>query len=663
MTSKAPLALGLLFILTLAAYSNSFKAEFVFDDGHQIVENHNIRDLGNIPLFFVKPGLASDYTELKGYRPVTYSTFAINYAISGYSVYSYHLFNFLLHFINALLVWLVTTRVIAQPGGNADHASLAPYIAAALFALHPIQTNAVTYISGRAALLATFFSLLSLLCFIALRQGGDKKKATLLSVLAAVFFFIGLLAKEMTVATLGIMAAYDIVFTVPRGGIAKARSALLTYLPLAILLGVYLIAKSRLQGFIAVGVQTHTPLEYLMSEMKVFWLYARLLLLPFNQNVDYNLPATTSLDLQAMLCAAGIALVAVLIFKLRRKNLAACFFGLWSLAALLPESSIIPITDVAVEYRLYLPSIGFIAMLAILAEGSPIARRKAFRVAASAVAALLLILTFNRNAVWATEYTLWNDAANKAPYSSRPHNNLGVYLAGQGRTDEAVREFREALSLAPGDSDAHNNLGLFYLDHGQADKAVEEFQAAIKLDPTQFGAHANLGLAYLKSGEFDKAAEYLEAAIRLNPANPNTHNNLGIAYFKNGLPDKAVEEFRAVLSLDKTNEDARRNIEMASSAAPAQDADGADAHYLRGMELQSTGQHAEAIKEFEAAARIKPDALDIHNSLAISYAQAGMLEDSVREFRLALRLQPGNKSLKENLAGAERMLAESKKKR
>ena len=185
----------LLLVLLVAAYSNSFRDGFHFDDFHQIVENPNVRDLGNIPAFFYSAGMGSVNTSLRGYRPVTYSSFSLSYAVSGYSPGGYRLFNLLLHFLNALLVYAIVRRVVSTRGGDSG-GEWAALIAAAAFALHPVQTNAVTYISGRAVLLASFFSLASFYCFLRFRSGGGYAWGAALPVL----FLLGLLSKEMAVA-------------------------------------------------------------------------------------------------------------------------------------------------------------------------------------------------------------------------------------------------------------------------------------------------------------------------------------------------------------------------------------------------------------------------------------------------------------------------------
>ena len=160
----------LVLALALAAYSGSFHAGFHFDDFHQLVNNQHMRSLANVPRFFTEPRLASFSSEDKGYRPVTYTTFALNYALAGYRVFWYHAVNFCLHVLCAFLVFVIVRAVLRDAGsGRAGEYAL---LVAALFAVHPVQTGAVTYITGRAALLASLFYLSGLACFLRFRGRG-----------------------------------------------------------------------------------------------------------------------------------------------------------------------------------------------------------------------------------------------------------------------------------------------------------------------------------------------------------------------------------------------------------------------------------------------------------------------------------------------------------
>ena len=187
----------LLPLLALAAYAGTFHGAFFFDDYLHITANHHIRTLGNLPRFFLEGGVADFYVGGTGYRPMNYASYALNYAVAGYNVWAWHLFNIILHSANAVLVFFVG-RAVLREAGRGDGFAL-PLVAAAAFALHPVQTQAVTYISGRAVLLASLFYLLGFLAFIACRNTTGARRI-IWTAAAAIAYLLGMLSKEMAVS-------------------------------------------------------------------------------------------------------------------------------------------------------------------------------------------------------------------------------------------------------------------------------------------------------------------------------------------------------------------------------------------------------------------------------------------------------------------------------
>jgi len=684
MNKKYLILAWLISVVTLLAYSNTFKADFAFDDFHQIVENPNVMKLSNIPRYFVDAGIASTDAAIRGYRPITYSSFVLNYALGEYNVAWWHLVNLLIHLANVLLVGLVTARVIerarpkpvVKPGQKtvvqpATAKIAAPFITAALFALHPIQTNAVTYISGRAGMLGAFFCLSAFAVFIEIRENRDAGRRLPLFAVFSALFILALLSKETSVALVGILIADDFIFTVPEGGGLKGlRRAVPAYIPVAVIIAAFIVLRQVLLGFVTAtgGGPPISVQVYFMSELKVFWLYVRLMFLPVHQCVDYCYPAVTAPDAWVLSSAIGIVLLVAGIVFIRKKSPAAAFFGLWFIAALMPESSFIPIRDIAVEYRMYLPSVGFIAAFAILMEDLFTTHRKELLAAASVAAIALSLVTFNRNQVWATSETLWTDVLNNDQDSPRALNNLGVFYAGRNDIDKSIEIYRKAIKLYPDYADAYANLGLSYLNKGMIQEAIEQLRHAVKIDPSHARALYNLGFAHMRQGEVDLAMEEFKKSLKSRPSDPVTHNALGIAYSKKGMVDLALGEFNEALRLDEKSSEAHKNLGLLYSGRGSMDRaveeyragivnapDDYELHYNLGIALKSLGKNEEGLSELEDAASLRPDALDVINNLAIAYAEAGMFDKSAEKFRVAVRLQPGNKALMENLAAVEKM--------
>jgi len=533
-------------LLTVLAYSNSFNAAFHFDDFHQVVTNPNIRHLSEIPRFFTDSSLGSSYVGVRIYRPVTFSTFAVNFALSGYDVFGYHVLNLLLHILNALLVYLI---VISVPDPALDkRRHIVALAASALFALHPVETGTVTYITGRAVLLASFFCLTGLFSHMRFRAAGSLKGrlawagATLLS------FALGLLSKEMAVGLIGLLAAYDLVFVTPGMDRKRAARALAYYIPVLAAAGLYLLRRLAVQGFATVADTRHSTGMYLMSEAKALLVYLRLMVFPANLNADYSVPYTTAPDAGVFLGVAVLALMVYLLFRIRKSNPAAAFFGLWFLVALTPESSLIPRAEVIVEYRLYLPSAGFIACIAALLMVRPLALKYQAAVAV-VILSVLGVLTFGRNAVWATELTLWSDVVKKSPGSVRAHANLSQALMDSKQYQEAIQELRLGLdakdNLTRGT--VLNDLGLCYENVGLTGQAIESYRKAIEADPKISEASENLGSIYMRAGRFGEAAAVLDKAVKIDPGYTWTHYNLAEVYTRLGRDRDALREMEAAL--------------------------------------------------------------------------------------------------------------------
>ena len=301
--------------------------------------------------------------------------------------------------------------------------------------------------------------------------------------------------------------------------------------------------------------------EYLFTQFRVVVTYLRLLLLPVNQNIDYDYPLVGArfgpevvLSLLGLL-AAG--LVAVVLFRrsVREPALRFVSYGIvWFFLTLSVESSVIPIPMLMNEYRVYLPSVGLLAGLAtctVLISGAM--RRaygRALLVLVIGVLPLLLAgATHARNSRWESRVSLWEDTVAKSPLRARVHNNLGRAYEAEGRLEEAGKEFEEAVRLFPGYAEARNNLGISRLRSGAVNEAVEQFKKALELKPDYPEAHSNLGNAFMQRGQTTRAIREYRAALRLKPHYADAHFNLGLAYLAAGSVDAARQSFSEALRI------------------------------------------------------------------------------------------------------------------
>lgn len=585
MKFRSLIAFLILSVLAVVLYSSAFHGPFIFDDGMYISKNPLIRNLGN----FWPPS---------GPRYLGYLSFALNFRLGGLETFGYHIVNVIIHIINGLLVYSLIMSTFrtpwmdrAQVEGRETTAFFLALISSVLFVVHPVQTQAVTYITQRFASLATLFYLLSLVSYIRWRLlSGPKGLKALLYIVSLASAIAAQNTKEISFTLPIMIVLYELVFF----GLDKKRiPALIPFiLTLAIIPLAILGPEAGFGGGGAdIGERTRemqirdlTALsrhDYLVTQFRVIVTYIRLIVLPVNQTLDYDYPLFTTIfsaaPLVSFLFLLSIAIVAIWIFVKSRKE--SCALGLlfssgvfWFFITLSIESSIIPINDLIFEHRLYLamPS-------ASLAFGSAliyILRFAAGKKAPAATLALILtaviavplsIATYMRNTVWADEIVFWEDAVVKSPMKARVHNNLGSVFHRKGDLARAMDEFRRAIELKPNFADAHYNLGVAYKDIGRMDDAILEFEAAVTYQPQKANAHNNLGLAYLSKGRIDEAVGEFSTTIRLEPSNYRAHNNLGLAYKYLGRYDEAAYEFETALSINPGFEDAYDNLRSLDS--------------------------------------------------------------------------------------------------
>jgi hypothetical protein len=406
-------------------------------------------------------------------RPLTYFTFWANYQLGGQSPVPYHAVNLALHLACVWLVFDVLKRLI--PGKAA-------FIAAGIFALHPLQAEPVAYIFARGTLLATLFCLLSLRDWTRGRHW-----------IAAIWFAIALLAKEEVVAYPALLLL--LYFTTSRNRRELKPIALMFLLCLAAGLRVMYVAAATPGS--AAGTQSgFTPLQYFATQGAVILRYLRLLFLPWGFTVDPEIPTNAQWWAWAILIVAVIA--AARWFSLNRAGL--WFIG--GLILLLPSSSIFPAADLAADRRMYFPLFAFATAIALL-----IGERL------KPVLLVLLGLSVLRTQVWHTEESLWREAVERAPGKVRPK----IQLARVVQPSEAQQLLEDAKRIAPEDPLVASELGRMYLVSGSPEKALGEFGRALALVPNNPQAITNRGVALLMLKQADAARQDFERALAEQP--------------------------------------------------------------------------------------------------------------------------------------------------
>ncbi|HYA87349.1 MAG TPA: glycosyltransferase family 39 protein [Nitrospirota bacterium] len=351
--------------LTLIAYSNTFTAAFHFDDNPSIVENGSIRH-------FTWDSIVGQFS---GTRPIVNLSLLFNYQLSGMNVIGWHVFNIGLHIANSIFVYLFLLWTLNLPSLSARYggvrAKRMALFGSLLFALHPVQTESVTYIISRTELLATFFYLATFLFFI---KGVRSRK---FSYYIGCFFmsFLAMGSKEWAVTLPAMLFIYDFLF-IAEGKLQTVLTRSMAYILVALPWGfvAYNLTSSKLSGagFGISGQNGLTPWTYWLTSFNVMWTYIRLLILPINQNLDYSYThAMTLFEFPTLLSLLGhICIVAASLWLYVKRKLTLLPFGAaWFYITLSPTQSFVPILDVIFEHRLYLPSIGFFIVFILLFEG------------------------------------------------------------------------------------------------------------------------------------------------------------------------------------------------------------------------------------------------------------------------------------------------------
>jgi len=560
--------LALLAGLVFLAYRNSLDVPFLFDDEPAITANPRIRHLWP----FGDHGYAVQSTEAG--RPVVRFTLALNYRFGGLEPRGYHLFNLGLHLGSALLLFELLWRLLAAPRAAAGLRASAPFLAAgvtALWSVHPLLTDAVTYVIQRTELLMSFFLLATLLCALRGAQGGARWNG-----LAVLCCFLGMGCKEaMAMApVLVVLMERAFVFGTFREGFARRRwvyaALFASWIPLA------LIVASGPRDQTA-GWHLGIPWwRYLLTQGPVILHYLELVFWPAGLVLDYGKrlaegPREWWLGVSvvgALFLASAWACV-----KLPTLGFAgACFFLI-----LAPSSSIVPIlTEVGAERRMYLP---LAALLAVLLLGlwwlvSALMSREGLRrgVFGALVGMLVLLATpatIARNAVLRSELTAWQDAVAKRPDNPGAHNNLGRVYAKRGELELARQHFETAVGLPDCGVDAYTNLGLVLADLGRLEESEAYLGTVVRDNPDFAQGHEYLGSVLMRREKWADARASYETCLRLGRRSASILNDHARTLFKLGDLEGAIARLEEALELEPDHAIARANLEkMRALRAP-----------------------------------------------------------------------------------------------
>jgi len=581
MNAKTLYPLIIIVILVFGINFNTLFNDFVYDDNHEVLQNHWIRDIKYLPEIFSSNSWGFAGRDSNYYRPLNHVIRMINYHIFGFVPWGFHLVNVIFHAGVSVLVFLIAGRLFTR----ADKSFFTiPFVAAALFAAHPIHTEQVAWVSSIAGLSLAFFYLLSLYFYITATSEGHTSKVGY--VLSVVSFFLALLSKEQALTLPVVIMIYDYLF---RYAPQRKADYAKRYLPYLLVAGIYFILRMlALKGFVPViSHSSLTVYQYAINVFPFFVKYLGKLVLPVHLNAYYVFhPVLSIFEPEAIISLAVTTVFIAMMYRAFKKN-RTLFFSFSLIVIPLLPALYIPAFGVNAfsERYLYLPSFGFVLLVSSIFAW---ARSKSKRWAIAVTTGFFLVLVVysvgvvSRNTVWKNDYSLWQDTVRKSPDGYVPHNSFGKASHQRGLIDDAIEHFNTALKLYPRHAEAHNNLGVIYGGKGLTDKAMEHFQIAIQLNPDYADAHNNIGIAYGSRGWFSKAREHFQAAIHIRPGFDDFHHNMAVTCMNLGLIDEAIAYFQNALKLNPNAVNTHLGI--------------AKAYEIKGMTSQAETHRQEATK-------------------------------------------------------------------
>jgi tetratricopeptide (TPR) repeat protein len=583
-------------------------------------------------------------------------TLAINYALGGVTPWGYHVVNLAIHILAGLTLFGIVRRTLMQPplrecfGAAANELALA---LAVLWALHPLQTESVTYLSQRAESLMGLFYLLTLYAFV---RGTASPRRGIWFMVSVVACLLGMATKEVMASAPLMVLLYDRTFV--SGSFREAwRRRRSFYLALGgtwILLG-YLVATAGGRGGSAgFGVEI-LWWQYALTQMWAIPHYLWLSVWPHRLVFDYGTDVVTD----AWQVAPGAVLMALLVIgtaiSVWRWPVAG-FVGCWFFAILAPSSSIVPVaTQTVAEHRMYLPLLAVIAVIlgfAWRASGTMWTRfgwrdrsRMSWQTATAVGLALALgVTTFQRNAQYRTAKSIWADVVTKRPHNARAESSLAVALAGEGKLTEAIDLFHQALQTNPRYGLGHSDFGFVLQSQGRTEEAIHEYQEALRWQPDLVRPRYNLGCILASRGQYAEAIQQYQDALQLEPYASEVRNNLGIALASLGKLDEAMTQFRKAVELRPEFAEAHVNLGhtltiQGSFAEAIQhyeealrfDSKNSSDHYDLAIALANNGDLAQATEQLQEAARLNPDLPDVHSALAKVLEKRGLHDEAQRE--------------------------------
>jgi protein O-mannosyl-transferase len=645
---------ALLAVPVAALYGRALDAPFICDDYPAVVENASIRKLW--PLLSVSPGetpLSAPQQYPTAGRPLVNLSLALNYAIGGLNPVGYHVFNIIAHILASVLLWAIVRRTLRLGyfQGRFDRVSepLA-FLVALVWALHPLQIEAVQYVTQRTELMMGLFYLATMYACIRYFTATSPGQRTAWCVLATAACLSGMACKEVMVTAPVMALLFERTFIA--GSFRKAlETSWRLYLGLALGWGLLLVLnyggpRSDTAGFDAFVAHSEIPLyAWWLTQAKALEMYLTLAFWPWPLVIHYAFFFDT---LRAVLIP--LLIVAVLglytVVNLWQRT-ATGFLGAWVFIILSP-TLVVPIaTEIAAERRMYVPLAAIVALVIVggyaLLQDAAVRRKSQKRaqsvapwsLAITTIFALLAAGVFaivgaRRLTAFESPLALWQDTVLHQPTSFIALGNLGRQLILEGREQEATEYFERAVELNP--AKAQSSWGRLLIRVGKPRKAIEHIEEAIRLLPDEAPElRYELGVSLIEAGQLPEGIKQLAEVVRLEPNSAYYQRNLGAALFNAGRPQEAIKHLKRALALEPGSTETQQFLALA---------------------VNDSRRSNEAINRLRKSVQNAPESARLRSKLGTALLDADRVDEAIEEFQQALRLQPDFADAKQGLQQA-----------
>ncbi|MCD4780044.1 MAG: tetratricopeptide repeat protein [Candidatus Omnitrophica bacterium] len=621
------LTIGLLAIVIVFVgfflYHQTLTYSFQFDDFSFIVDNTGIRDIKDLNAVWNVMQPPS--------RFVGFMTFALNYHFHQLDPSGYHLVNTLIHIFNALLVFIFAWQIISLPqfegGFLKQNQMLISFFTAIIFVVHPVQTQAVTYISQRFASLATFFYLVAVCSFLQARMYSNGCVRIFFYGLMLAATFLGLFTKEIFI-TLPVMLILIELFLLRRDYYNSRSPALFLFIFFAIisLLVIPFLFNFNMKSVVfspRISESHHGEVitwpKYILTQFRVLSTFTRLLVVPINQNLDYDFPLSQSLlEWKTLGCLLWLMSLLGAAFLLRRKYPIMSFGVFWFFIVL--SVNFIPRPHVIFEHKLYLASVGFCLVLIGFLF-------RCFKGKTLTILIVLLIsyifgvMTLERNRVWKDEISLWSDVIRKSPNKFYPNLNLSKALSAEGEYLEALKYINKAIEIKPDSDVAFNNRGNLYQQLKKYDQALKDYDRSIVLNQNYHKPYYNRGNTLVKMNRYEQAAHDFNTCLALNPDFFKVYLRRGKAYEGLEMFDLALKDYQSYLDLNSED---------------------ADVYLQRGNVFRKQNKYNQAIQEYLIVLDIDPHYGEAFANIALIHELEGDYANALEFYAKAVEFIPSD---------------------